>query len=181
MASSGTVREMGQVDSAASAGTGRAFTLLTPLPLIEHNSAGVWPVTRHGGSPGDEAAPRSGRSLDALDRDAGDKLRPRIGGGRREGEAKVQEVERVWRPAVEGMIGANLDSGPTGRGAVAAGTTLVICGDPAAGGPSHQRRRRSGVRRTERGASRGSPGRPKPDPRRPGSVGAASSVARSPR
>ena len=72
--------------------------------------------------------------LAALDRDAGEIRAAYSAWDERDGEAKIQEVARVWRPAVEGIIDANLDADLRDAARSLAVPTLVICGDPAAGG-----------------------------------------------
>jgi hypothetical protein len=107
--------------------------------------------------------------LAALDRDAGEIRAAYSAWDERDGEAKIQEVARVWRPAVEGIIHANLDADLRDAALSLAVPTLVICGDPAAGGRHPRRRRRRGVRESERAPRADRRGRPQPAPRRPGS------------
>ena len=85
-------------------------------------------------STADEAAAVKQEELAALDRDAGEIRAAYSAWDERDGEAKIQEVARVWRPAVEGIIDANLDADLRDAARSLAVPTLVICGDPAAGG-----------------------------------------------
>jgi pimeloyl-ACP methyl ester carboxylesterase len=81
-----------------------------------------------------EEAPAAKREeLAALDRDAGEIRAAYSAWDERDGEAKIQGVARVWRPAVEGIIDANLDADLLDAARSLAVPTLVICGDPAAG------------------------------------------------
>src|SRR3984957_292836 len=82
----------------------------------------------------DEAAAVKREELAALDRDAGEIRAAYSAWGERDGEAKVREVARVWRPAVGGIIDANLDADLLDAARSLAVPTLVICGDPEAGG-----------------------------------------------
>ena len=70
----------------------------------------------------------------SLDREAGEIRAAYSAWDERDGEAKIQEAARVWRPAVEGIIDANLDADLRDAARSLAVPTLVICGDPAAGG-----------------------------------------------
>jgi len=81
-----------------------------------------------------EAAAVKQEELAALDRDAGEIRAAYSAWDERDGAAKIQEVARVWRPAVEGIIDANLDADLRDAARSLAVPTLVICGDPAAGG-----------------------------------------------
>jgi pimeloyl-ACP methyl ester carboxylesterase len=81
-----------------------------------------------------EASGVKQEELAALDRDAGEIRAAYSAWDERDGAAKVQEVARVWRPAVEGIIDANLDADLRDAARSLAVPTLVICGDPAAGG-----------------------------------------------
>jgi pimeloyl-ACP methyl ester carboxylesterase len=82
----------------------------------------------------EQAAAVKQEELAALDRDAGEIRAAYSAWDERDGAAKVQEVARVWRPAVEGIIDANLDADLRDAARSLAVPTLVICGDPAAGG-----------------------------------------------
>ena len=82
----------------------------------------------------EEAAAVKQEELAALDRDAGEIRAAYSAWDERDGAAKVQEVARVWRPAVEGIIDANLDADLLDAARSLAVPTLVICGDPAVGG-----------------------------------------------
>jgi pimeloyl-ACP methyl ester carboxylesterase len=82
----------------------------------------------------DEAAAEKQEELAALDRDAGEIRAAYSAWDERDSAAKIQEVARVWRPAVEGIIAANLDADLRDAARSLAVPTLVICGDPAAGG-----------------------------------------------
>ena len=89
------------------------------------------------GGSADEAAAEKREELAALDRDAGEIRAAYSAWDERDGEAKIQEVARVWRPAVEGIIDANLGADLRDAARSLAVPTLVICGDPAAAaGPS---------------------------------------------
>lgn len=82
----------------------------------------------------DEAAAEKRAELAALDRDADETRAAYSAWDERDGEAKIHEAARVWRPAVEGIIDANLDADLRDAARSLAVPTLVICGDPAAGG-----------------------------------------------
>ena len=82
----------------------------------------------------DEAAAEKREELADLDRDAAEIRVAYSAWDQRDGEAKIQEAARVWRPAVEGIIDANLDADLRDAARSLSVPTLVICGDPAAGG-----------------------------------------------
>jgi len=81
----------------------------------------------------DEAAAEKREEFADLDRDAAEIRVAYSAWDQRDGEAKIQEAARVWRPAVEGIIDANLDADLRDAARSLAVPTLVICGDPAAG------------------------------------------------
>ena len=82
----------------------------------------------------EEAAAEKREELAALDRVAGEIRAAYSAWDERDGAAKIQEVARVWRPAAEGIIDANLDADLRDAARSLAVPTLVICGDPAVGG-----------------------------------------------
>ena len=81
----------------------------------------------------EEAAAEKQQEFAALDRDAGEIRAAYSAWDERDSAAKIQEVARVWRPAVEGIIDANLGVDLRDAALSLAVPTLVICGDPAAG------------------------------------------------
>ena len=130
----------------------------------------------------DEAADAKREELAALDRDAGEIRAAYSAWDERDGEAKIQEVARVWRPAVEGIIDANLDADLRDAARSLAVPTLVICGDPAARqGPSPSPTATPWRPRTRTAPRADRRDRPQPAPRRPGSRPAGPPrLARSP-
>jgi pimeloyl-ACP methyl ester carboxylesterase len=82
----------------------------------------------------DEAAAVKREELAALDRDAAEIRAAYSAWDDRDGEAKIQEAARVWRPAVEAIIDANLDADLLDAARSLTVPTLAICGDPTIGG-----------------------------------------------
>ena len=107
--------------------------------------------------------------LAALDRDAAEIRAAYSAWDERDGEAKLQAVARVWRPAVEGIIDANLDADLRDAARSLAVPTLVICGDPAAGGTVTLADGDTVASANPNVRLVRIAGRPQPAPRRPGS------------
>ena len=105
----------------------------------------------------DEAAAVKREELAAVDRDAGEIRAAYSAWDERDGEAKIQEVARVWRPAVEGIIDANLDADLRDAARSLAVPTLVSAATRQPAGSSPSPAATPWRPRTRTCASRGSP------------------------